>query len=125
MSGHNVAAGRLLGITTDPGWRLVGLADSKNDGYPALLIQNAAAGRIDNFTMVGMRQHSGGMLQNPGADWRVATLADYNGNGQADVILQHKATTRIGIWRMSGYGIAQSLEVVNIPGAAWAVGTVR
>jgi hypothetical protein len=92
-----------------PGWRVAGIGDFNNDGYPDLVWQNDSTRQVSVWYMGGALGNvflGWNWLGDPGEagvpGWSVVGTGDFNNDGHPDLIWQNDSTAQVSVWYMTG-----------------------
>jgi VCBS repeat protein len=112
------------GQVMDVAWRIVGTGDFNQDGWPDLVWQHQADGRIALWKMHATTLVSGALLP-PGqiadTDWKIRAVGDLNGDDMPDLIWQHATTGEVVAWLMNGTTMMSSVVIGLVPDTNWRI----
>lgn len=112
------------GQVMDVNWRIVGTGDFNRDGWPDLVWQHQADGRIAVWKMRGTTLLEGDLLS-PGqiadTDWKIRAVGDINGDDMPDLIWQHATTGEVAAWLMNGTTMMSGVFIGLVPDTNWRI----
>ncbi|HUR80229.1 MAG TPA: FG-GAP-like repeat-containing protein [Thermoanaerobaculia bacterium] len=124
--GSGVAGANAIRVRPNtPAWRMVGVGDFNADARQDILLQNASAGTLVVWTMMG-----GGVIstenflatQVSSVAWRAIAVADFNNDARPDILLQNTTSRAIYVWTMnSNFTVASTENYIGTSASDWSV----